>query len=69
VDDVNSTLMTRTPATGLSAYVALAQSCTAPNAAGHGTGVSFAGSSPAQAVLVDVRTIDLPGSPPRGAPV
>jgi hypothetical protein len=72
VDDVKSTLMHQTPATGLSAYVAAAQSCTAPMTSAHGTRVSFAGTSAAQAAAVltaGVRNIDLPGSPPRGAPV
>ncbi len=70
MDDVEKTRMTLTPGTGLSSYVALAQSCTSPNAAGHGTTVSFAGATVvAQAALVGVRSIDLPGSPPRGAPV
>ena len=68
---MDSNLM-KTPATGLSAYVALAQSCTAPKTAAHGTSASFAGTSAAQAatvVTVGVRNIDLPGSHPRGAPV
>ena len=73
VDDVGSTLKTSTPATGLSAYVMGAHSCTAPMTAAQGTGLSFAGSSAAQAAVVlgtaGVRSIDLPGSPPRGAPV
>jgi len=75
VDDVKKTLMTTrietTPATGLSCYVAAAHSAfTAPTAAAQGTGLSFAGTSAAaQAVVVDVRNTDLPGSPPRGAPV
>lgn len=68
MDDVKSTLMI-TPATGLSSYVAIAQSCTSPNVAGHGTALSFAGSSAAQVALAGVRVTDLPGSPPRGAPV
>ena len=70
-------LMVTTPATGLSAYVAAAQSCTAPKTAAHGTRVSFAGTSAAVAgtaqaapfSTVGVRNIDLPGSHPRGAPV
>ena len=71
---MKSTLMHQTPATGLSSYVALAQSITAPNAAAQGTGLSFAGTAaaaaaPAQVVVVDVRNTDLPGSHPRGAPV
>ena len=63
-----TTLMTQTPATGLS-YVAVAQSCTAPKAAAHGTSVSFAGTSTAQVAVLGARVIDLPGSPSRGAPV
>ncbi len=67
---MKSNLMTLTPATGLASYVALAQSCTAPEAAGHGTLVSFAGSSAAaQVAVLGARVIDLPGSPSRGAPV
>jgi hypothetical protein len=72
VDDVkkNMTLMT-TPATGLSSFVAAAHSAhTAPNAWTQGTGVSFAGATAAAQVAVyGARVIDLPGSPPRGAPV
>jgi len=69
VDDVKSNLM-KTPATGLSCYVASAHSAfTAPNAAAQGTGLSFAGMAAAEAAVAGVRTIDLPGSPPRGAPV
>ena len=77
---MNSTLMIplmkTTPAAGLSAYVAAAQSCTAPMTAAHGTRVPFAGTSAvfgtAQAAPLStagVRNIDLPGSSPRGAPV
>jgi len=65
------TLMSQTPATGLSSYVACAQSAfTSPNAAGHGTGLSIAGSSAAaQAAVFGVRSTDLTGLVPRGAPV
>ena len=64
------TLMT-TPATGLSSFVAAAHSAhTAPNCSEHGTGLSFAGSpAAAQVAVYGARVIDLPGSPPRGAPV
>ena len=63
-----------TPATGLSCYV---PAFIAPIAVAQGTGLSFAGTSvvPAAAeaaaalVPAGVRTTDLPGSPPRGAPV
>ena len=64
----------KAPATGLSSYVALAQSCTAPKTAVHGTGLPFAGTSAvlfggaAPAAVAGVRNIDLP-VPPRGAPV
>ena len=64
--------MTHTPATGLSSYVALAQSCSAPKTAAHGTGLPFAGTFAVvagTAAVAGVRNIDLPGSPPRGAPV
>lgn len=67
---MKSTLMHQTPATGLSCYV---PAFIAPNAAAHGTGLSFAGTAAAAAVVeaavAGVRTTDLPGSPPRGAPV
>ncbi len=67
---MKSTLMTLTPATGLSSYVALAHSCPSPWAAEHRTGLSFASTAVAPvAAGADVRNIDLPGSPPRGAPV
>ncbi len=72
VDDVKKTLMTLTPATGMSSYDALVHSCTAPWAAEHGIGLSFAGhtsTAVAQVAVAGVSTIDLPGSPPRGAPV
>ena len=63
------TFMTQTPATGLSSYVAVEHSCTAPKTAAHGTGLSFAGTSAAQVAVLGARVTDLPGSPPRGAPV
>jgi hypothetical protein len=80
-----TTLTKTTTATGLSCYVAaeptasLHSAFTAPFAAAQGTGLSIAGlttsplaaaaAAPAQAVVVDVRNTDLPGSHPRGAPV
>ena len=82
---MGSTLMQmpiEAPATGLSSYVALAQSITAPKTAVHGTGLPFAGTSvattaaganvlagAATAAVAGVRSTDLPGPPPRGAPV
>ena len=77
---MKSTLMSQTPATGLSSCVATIHSAfTAPDLAAQGTGLSIAGTSAplfaaaagnaAQAVVVDVRNTDLPGSHPRGAPV
>ncbi len=71
VDDVVnriSTLMGGTPATGLSCYVAAEHSAhTAPGSRDKGTAVSFAG--PSVQVAFGARTTDLPGLPPRGAPV
>jgi hypothetical protein len=74
---VKSTLMSQTPATGLSClarprYVAVPH--TAPIVAAQGTGLSFAGTSvaaevAAALVTAGARSTDLPGSPPRGAPV
>ena len=75
-----NTLMKTTPATRLSCHVAAAphaslhSAFTAPNAGVQGTGLSFAGTSyltaaVAEVAVAGVRTIDLPGSPPRGAPV
>ena len=56
-----------TPATGLSCYVAAEHSAfTAPNSRDKGTAVSFAGSVQ---VALGARVTDLPGLPPRGAPV
>ena len=67
---MKSTLMSMTPATGLSCAAAMHSAFTAPNAAVQGTGLSFAGTyAVAQAAVSGVRNIDLPGSPPRGAPV
>lgn len=72
---------TRVPATGLSsslsAFVAAGHSAhTAPNALAQGTGLSFAGTAAAaaaaptaQVAVLGARVIDLPGLPPRGAPV
>ena len=72
----SSTWIDGTPATGLSCYVAAEHSAfTAPGSRVQGTAVPFAGTSaaaaaaPAQVALAGVRVIDLPGSPPRGAPV
>lgn len=72
---------TTTPATGLSVAVR-ERFGIAPNPAAQGTGLSSAGSSPAlaatahcavaaaaQVAVAGVRSTDLPGSPPRGAPV
>ena len=62
-----NTMIDSTPATGLSAYVAAAHSAhTAPVSRDKGTGVSFAG---LVQVAFGARVIDLPGLPPRGAPV
>jgi hypothetical protein len=92
VDDVDSNVMTRTR---LASAWAATPTCSVPGAegprlqapkgAGHGTGLSIAGTSEqvsgafttaayagvfaGQAALVGVRTTDLPGTPPRGAPV
>ena len=73
---MKSTLMSQTPATGLSSCVATIHSAfTAPYVAAQGTGLPIAGTSAAaaantaEAVVVDVRNTDLPGSHPRGAPV
>ena len=67
-----TTLMTRTPNTGLSADVASTHSAhTAPVWTEQGTGLSFAGTSvlaPVQ-VAFGARVTDLPGLRPRGAPV
>ncbi len=57
----------------LSSFVAAAQSAhTAPNRIEQGTVLSFAGTSPLALpvqVAFRARTTDLPGLPPRGAPV
>jgi hypothetical protein len=73
VDDVvtttmsNSTLIDGTPATGLSCWVAAEHSAfTAPVSRDKGTAVPFAGLAQ---VAFGARVIDLPGLPPRGAPV
>ena len=60
---------TTMPATGLSAHVLRERSRTAPVWGGQGTAVPFAGSSTAQVAVLGARVIDLPGLPPRGAPV
>jgi hypothetical protein len=63
-----NTMIASTPATGLSCYVAAEHSAhTTPNARVQGTAVSFAGL--VVSVAVGARTTDLPGLPPRGAPV
>ena len=71
VDDVKTTLTLDMPATGLASYVTCERAFIAPNAATQGTALCFAGSSAhaAQAAVAGVRVADLPGSPPRGAPV
>ncbi len=74
VDDVKSTRMNLTRAAGLSCDVASTHSAfTAPNGAAQGTGLSFAGTAvltaAAEVAVAGVRSIDLPGSAPRGAPV
>ncbi len=63
---MTTTLMHTTPATGLSCYV---PAFIAPNAAAQGTGLSFAATAAAEVAAAGVRATDLPGSPPRGAPV
>ena len=75
--DKTKTLMSTPPAgtrLGLSSYVASEHSAfTAPNALAQGAAVPFAGTSAAvpaaQVAVAGARVIDLPGSPPRGAPV
>jgi hypothetical protein len=73
VDDVvttqsNSMRIDGTPATGLSCWVAAEHSAhTAPGSRDKGTAVPFAGLL-AQ-VAFGARVTDLPGLPPRGAPV
>lgn len=68
VDDVEKILMTTT-ATGLSSAVRYRFGI-APSTVAQGTAVPCAGSSPfAQVAVVGVRSTDLPGIPPRGAPV
>jgi hypothetical protein len=63
-----STLIGGTPATGLSCYVAAEHSAhTAPSSRDKGTAVPFAGLS--VQVAFGARVTDLPGLPPRGAPV
>ena len=64
----NSTMTLSTPAPGLSCHVAAAHSAhTAPNRREQGTAVPFAGLS--VQVALGARVTDLPGLPPRGAPV
>jgi len=69
-------LMSSTPAAGLAWFVAAEHTAhTAPNPLMQGTGLPCAGTSvvvpapaPAQ-VALRARVTDLPGLPPRGAPV
>lgn len=74
MDDVVKTLISM-PATGLASYVVRERACTAPSSWTQGTSVPFAGTAArtsahaAQAAVAGVRVADLPGSPPRGAPV
>ena len=64
----SSLLLDGTPATGLSCYVLAEHSAhTAPGSRDKGTAVPFAGSS--VQVAFGARVTDLPGLPPRGAPV
>ncbi len=68
VDDVVTTMTISTPATGLPCSLAAEQSArTAPNQRDKGTAVPFAGLS--VQVAFGARVTDLPGLPPRGAPV
>ena len=57
---LNEVVRVRSPYAGLAAV----QACSAPTTAAHGTTVSSAGFS-----LIGVDAQDVPGSPPRGAPV
>ena len=72
---MDKNLMNDMPATGLASYVIRERVCTAPNSWTQGTSVPFAGAAAAtsahaaQAAVAGVRVTDLPGSPPRGAPV
>ncbi len=80
---MDTTYTTCTPAIGLTsgtsvrgsaAFVATQHSAwTAPNVMTQGTALSFAGTSaaaaPALVAAVGARSTDLPGSPPRSAPV
>ena len=68
VNTLSNSMLDSTPATGLSCWVAAEHSAlTAPVVRVKGTAVPFAG------LLVQVafgaRVTDLPGLPPRGAPV
>jgi hypothetical protein len=93
VDDVDSTVMTRTRPAAAWADPCAMPACSvvdvqgprlqAPTGAAHGTGLPVAGRSEqlselsttayagvaGTAAFVGVRTTDLPGTPPRGAPV
>ena len=76
---MGSTLMSSTPAIDRSSFFAAAcAGHTAPNASLEGTGVSRTRTSvvavsaftvPSAQVAFGARTTDLPGLPPRGAPV
>ena len=55
----------RSPYAGLAAV----QACSAPTSAAHGTTVSGAGFSAISGQAAAVDTQDVPGSPPREAPV
>jgi hypothetical protein len=68
VTTMSSTLIDGTPATGLSCWVAAEHSAlTAPVSRNEGTAVPFA--VRLVQVAFGARTTDLPGLPPRGAPV
>ncbi len=68
---VNTLMRTSTPSAVPSTCVRLEQLVTAPTAAGYGSGLSAAGTSGAAAATgaFGAHVTDLPGSPPRGAPV
>ncbi len=68
VSTLSNSSIGSTPATGLSCYVAAQHSAfTAPVSRDKGTAVPFAGLF--VQVALGARTTDLPGLPPRGAPV
>ena len=65
---LNTMIIDGTPAAGLSCWVAAEHSAhTAPVVPVQGTAVPFAG--PLAQVAFGARVTDLPGLPPRGAPV